>query len=451
MLRIIFFLIQVAAFIALAVWLSDNPGQVKINWLNYQIDTHFSIFLIFIIFIVFMLWLFYALFNKIMKAPKTFFSLRKSRRKSAGYKALTLGMAAVAAGDKDEAVRLSKKANILLKDPLLTRLLSAQTATLNGDETAALNYFSALSEDHETEFVGLVGLMRQAMGNQDQRLLLELTKKAYKKRPESAFVCETLFSLQTKMADWENAQKTLTESVRRKVKTEKVAVGLRVTICTARAIEFKNNDMVLEAIKYADKALTDDKNFVPAAILRAELTQDPEKERKTIRTLEAIISATPHRELTMNYLKLWSEESPLQHFQRLQKLLIKSDKSVQGRLILAEIALEAELWGEARKYLGDILIDNMTNHGCRLMASLEQRERNDETEARRWLEKSINAAVDYRWTCNSCGATGEEWSPLCGNCDRFDLITWKVPPRVSALSDPASFKASDKQAQILEQ
>ena len=205
--------------------------------------------------------------------------------------------------------------------------------------------------------------------------------------------------------------------------------------------------MVLEAIKYADKALTDDKNFVPAAILRAELTQDPEKERKTIRTLEAIISARPHRELTMKYLKLWSEESPLQHFQRLQKLLIKSDKSVQGRLILAEIALEAELWGEARKYLGDIL----TNHGCRLMASLEQRERNDETEARRWLEKSINAAVDYRWTCNSCGATGEEWSPLCGNCDRFDLITWKVPPRVSALSDPASFKASDKQAQILEQ
>jgi HemY protein len=85
------------------------------------------------------------------------------------------------------------------------------------------------------------------------------------------------------------------------------------------------------------------------------------------------------------------------------------------------------------------------------MASLEQQEKNDETEARRWLEKSINATVDYSWTCNSCGATGEEWSPLCGNCGRFDLITWKVPPRVSALSDRASFKASDKQAQILEQ
>lgn len=451
MLRIIFFLIQVAAFIALAIWLSDNPGRVKINWLDYQIDTHFSIFLIFITFTVFILWLVCTLFNKIMKAPKTFFSHRKSRRKSDGYKALTLGMAAVAAGDKDEAVRLSKKANILLKDPLLTRLLSAQTATLNGDETAALNYFNALSEDHETEFVGLVGLMRQAMGNQDQTLLLELTKKAYRKRPESAFVCETLFSLQTKMADWENAQKTLMESVWRKVKAENVAVSPRVTIYTARAIEFKNNNMILEAIKYADKALTDNKNFIPAAILRAELTQDPEKERKVIRSLEAVISVSPHRELTMNYLKLCSKESPLQHFQRLQQLLIKSEKSVQARLILAEIALEAELWGEARKRLGDISVDDITSHGCRLMARLEQRERNDEIEARRWLEKSINAVVDYSWTCNSCGATGEEWSPLCGNCNCFDLITWKIPPRVSTLSNRVAHNVSDEQAQVLEQ
>jgi HemY protein len=314
-----------------------------------------------------------------------------------------------------------------------------------------LNYFNALSEDHETEFVGLVGLMRQAMGNQDQTLLLELTKKAYRKRPESAFVCETLFSLQTKMADWENAQKTLMESVRRKVKAEKVAASPRVTIYTARAIEFKNNDMILEAIKYADKALTDNKNFIPAAILRAKLTQDPEKERKVIRSLEAVISVSPHRELTMNYLKLCSKESPLQHFQRLQQLLIKSEKSVQARLILAEIALEAELWGEARKHLGDISVDDITSHGCRLMARLEQRERNDEIEARRWLEKSINAVVDYSWTCNSCGAIGEEWSPLCGNCNCFDLITWKIPPRVSTLSNRVAHNVSDEQAQVLEQ
>ena len=50
---------------------------------------------------------------------------------------------------------MSRKANKLIKDPSVTRLLSAQTATLNGDEAAAVNYFNALSEDHETEFVRL--------------------------------------------------------------------------------------------------------------------------------------------------------------------------------------------------------------------------------------------------------------------------------------------------------
>ena len=451
MLRIIFFITQLILLVGFAVWLSDNPGQIEINWLDYEIETHFSVFLIVIAFIFFGLWFIYYILNMILSTPKTFLDRRKNRRQSEGYKALTLGMAAVAAGDKDEAIRMSRKANKLIKDPSVTRLLSAQTATLNGDEAAAVNYFNALSEDHETEFVGLLGLMRQAMVNQDPIRLLELTKKAHKKRPESVFVCETLFSLQTKAADWENAQNTLTDAVRRKVKTEIVATGPRVTIYTARALVFKNNDMVLEATQYADKALNDNKNFIPAAILRATLIKKPLKERKVVRVLEDIISSNPHRQLIINYLNLWSEETPLQRFQRLQKVTMKSLNTVQSQLILAEIALDAELWGEARKNLDGISSDDMTSHGYRLMARIEQREKNDEKEARRWLEMSITAKNDHFWTCNSCGATSDEWAALCGNCGSFDMLTWKVPPRVSTLSNRITFNAPEEQFEIIEQ
>ena len=175
MLRIIFFITQLILLVSSAVWLSDNPGEIEINWLNYQIETHFSVFLIVIALIFFGVWFIYYVLNIILTAPKTFLDRRKNRHQFEGYKALTLGMAAVAAGDKDEAVRMSRKANKLLNDPSVTRLLSAQTATLNGDEAAAVNYFNALSEDHETEFVGLLGLMRQAMANQAPIRLLELT------------------------------------------------------------------------------------------------------------------------------------------------------------------------------------------------------------------------------------------------------------------------------------
>ena len=451
MLRIIFFITQLILLVSFAVWLSDNPGEIEINWLNYEIETHFSVFLIVIALIFFGVWFIYYVLNIILTAPKTFLDRRKNRHQTEGYKALTLGMAAVAAGDKDEAVRMSRKANKLLNDPSVTRLLSAQTATLNGDEAAAVNYFNALSEDHETEFVGLLGLMRQAMANQDPIRLLELTKKAYKKRPDSVFVCETLFDLQTKAADWENAQNTLTDAVRRKVKTEKVTTGPRVTIYTARALAFKNNDMLMEATQYADNALKDDKNFIPAAILRTKLIEKPAKERKIIRLLEDIISSNPHRELIINYLKLWPDETSLQRFQRLQKVMVKCTNSVQGQLILAEIALDAGLWGEARKNLNEISQDDITSHGCRLMARVEQQEKSDEKEARRWFEMSITAKTDHSWTCKSCGATSEEWSALCGNCDAFDMLTWKVPPRVSAISKSITFDTKEEQLEIIEQ
>ena len=140
MLRIIFFITQLILLVGFAVWLSDNPGQIEINWLDYEIETHFSVFLIVIAFIFFGLWFIYYIFNMILSVPKTFLDRRKNRLQSEGYKALTLGMAAVAAGDKDEAIRMSRKANKLIKDPSVTRLLSAQTATLNGDEAAAVNY-----------------------------------------------------------------------------------------------------------------------------------------------------------------------------------------------------------------------------------------------------------------------------------------------------------------------
>ena len=53
----------------------------------------------------------------ICKSPREFFNARKRRRETEGYKALTFGMAAVAAGDKDEATKFSKQADKLLGNP----------------------------------------------------------------------------------------------------------------------------------------------------------------------------------------------------------------------------------------------------------------------------------------------------------------------------------------------
>src|SRR5262249_1991532 len=73
------------------------------------------------------------------------------------------GHAGGGGGGCGEAKRQAKIANNLLNDPPLTLLLAAQTAQLGGDEDAARRYFTAMLEKPETAFLGLRGLLMQAM------------------------------------------------------------------------------------------------------------------------------------------------------------------------------------------------------------------------------------------------------------------------------------------------
>ena len=120
MFRTILLFFFLACLIGLSVWLTDNPGSVRIFWLGYEIQTYFGVLLIAIIGLLFLILILLSLIKMIFKTPRDFLYARKRRREIAGYKALTLGMAAVAAGDKDEAVRFSKQANKFLNDPVVT-------------------------------------------------------------------------------------------------------------------------------------------------------------------------------------------------------------------------------------------------------------------------------------------------------------------------------------------
>ena len=63
--------------------------------------------------------------------------------------------------------------------------LAAQTAQLGGDEDAARRYFTAMLEKPETAFLGLRGLLMQAMKAGDRAEALSLARRAYEERPNT--------------------------------------------------------------------------------------------------------------------------------------------------------------------------------------------------------------------------------------------------------------------------
>jgi len=450
MFKILFFFLFLACLIGLSVWLTDNPGSVTIYWLGYEIQTYFGVLLVALVGLLISILLLIWIVRVICKSPTEFLNARKRRRETEGYKALTFGMAAVAAGDKDEATKFSKQADKLLGNPGITRLLSAQTAALNGDGDAASRYFNTLSNDKETRFVGLVGLIRQAQHSGNTAVVHKLTKEAYELRPGSAFIVETLFDLQIANGSWEEANKTLADSVRRKVKPESLVKKSRAVVLSALAQSKKLQGNEKEAIFASESALNYDKEFVPAALIRTSLIFDVKSQRKAVSFIESFCKRKPHPKVLEAYVKLWQNEEDLQKYQRLQNLLDNNVVDDEVMLFMAQSALNAHLWREARSKIELIIEKKVTVSYCLLMSELERLEMHDDNLSKSWLEKASRALPDKTWACNSCGAVALEWSAICGNCHAFDTIIWKEPPRVEQLRTVLFSKGEEQQAQIIE-
>src|SRR6185312_12175791 len=142
--------------------------KVALTWQGWEIDTSVAVMGFATLVVALALAVLFTLLRLILRGPRAWARGRRERRRQQGYRALTQGMVAVAAGDAEEAQKLARKADSLLAEPPLTLLLSAQAAQLSGDEGAATRYFTAMLERPETEFLGLRGLLMQALRGGDE-------------------------------------------------------------------------------------------------------------------------------------------------------------------------------------------------------------------------------------------------------------------------------------------
>ncbi|MBO6561480.1 MAG: heme biosynthesis protein HemY [Nisaea sp.] len=433
MFRIFGFFILVGALVFASIQLADNPGRLTVEWLGYRIDTYFGVALLVLLGALYLLLIAYRLVRGLLGLPGGFLDRRAARRRDDGVNALSLGMAAIAAGDAEEARKQARRAERLLDDPAKTRLLSAQAAALGGDSDAAGRYFDELTESPETKFVGLIGKLRQALDSEDRETALPLARKARNLRPDSAFAARTLFTLETEAEDWDEAQKTLFDAVRRDLIPESEAKRYRVAIDMERARLKEAEGQLGEAADFAQRALKVEPAFAPAVKIVAAAETSKGRIKKAQKLLEDAWQQAPHPSFAKLYADLWPEDSPAQRFKHIQKLVGTGTETTTGRVALAEAAVAAELWGEARTALDAVPVPERRAAVFRLLAYLAQAERGNASEARALLERAGAAAPDPAWTCSDCGATAEVWTVSCGNCGHFASLSWKQPPRVSTL------------------
>ena len=431
MIRALLYIVQIGLVVAAAIWLADHPGRVGIDVDGYRIDTSVGVLAVAVFVLVLVGVAVYALARVLRKAPGELARSRRSRRRARGYQALTQGMVAVAAGDSGEAGRHARRANALLSDPPLTMLLSAQAAQIEGDEAAAGRYFHAMLGRPEMEFLGLRGLLMQSTRAGDSAAALEYARRAYQLRPQTPWVLTTLFDLQVRAGQWDEAEKTLDEAIRRRAVDAARGQRDKVLVLNERGRAAEAAGEPARALSFARKSLDLGRDFLPATLRVARLLIADDSARRATRVIEDAWRQGPHPDLLALYREALAPADELTWLTAAQKLAEQNSGHPETLLALAEAALAARLWGEARRYLDAVLEGGDTARACRLRARLEEAEHGDGRAAREWLARAAVAAPDPAWVCEQCGAVSAEWSPLCRRCDAFDGLVWRAPERAA--------------------
>jgi len=433
MIRAFIFLVVLAAVAAGAMWFADRPGAVSIVWQGYQVDTSVAVLLFVVAVIAVVVALLYRFWRFIARGPKAWGRMRREGRRRRGYEALTKGMVAVAAGDPAEARRQARRAEVLLDEPPLTLLLSAQAAQLAGDTGAAGRYFDAMLERPEMEFLGLRGLLNEATRAGDAAAALSAARRAHALRPRSEWVLSGLFDLEVRAGEWDRAEQVLRDAAKRGVFSDVETARRRAIIYyeKGRAHDDAEGTRLLRRSRDADRA------FLPAALALAAREIEAGRMRQAVRIIEDSWRVLPTAEAAALYARTIDDTDPLKRIKPAERLAAVNPDHPESHLLIARAALAAKLWGQARRHLAAAAEDAPTTAVFRLLAELEEAEHGDAGKARYWLARAADARPDPGWICDRCGTVAAAWETLCGHCGAFDSLHWRSRARLAALAAPA--------------
>jgi HemY protein len=428
-------LVVIAALVVAAVFFADHPGRVGIVWQGWQVETSVGVLAAAAALLALAVALLLRLLRMILRSPRAVSHWRRERRRHAGYRALSQGMVAVAAGEPQEAQRHARRAGALLADPPLTLLLSAQAAQLGGDENAAKCFFTAMLDRPETEFLGLRGLLNQALRNEDRGTALRLAERARGLRPNARWVAESLFDLEIREGRWEAALETLAQLVKQRlIPAERGSRHRGVILYELSRAALAAGDR-RGATRLAAEAQRSAPDLAAPAAHHARLLLDGGQKGPAAKAVERAWRTAPNPALAQVYDEIHRESPPLARLKRFERLAGENPEARESHLALAAAALAAQLWGEARRRLeqaqrpaaASSAAAGCTARLCLMMARLEEAEHQDFAKVREWLDRAVAAPPDPRYICANCGGESLEWHALCPHCGNFDTLAWRTP------------------------
>ena len=470
--RLVWLILLVLVAGALASWLASQPGMLQLVWLGYQLEMRTSLAVALVVVLGLIVIFADRLLRGLLDLPGLLGRNLARRRAAQGHRALALGMIAVSAGEPAEAYRQASRAQRLLSAPQLTDLLSAQAANLSGDHRAAGRYFTSLTGNADTAFLGHIGLARLALEDDRSDDALAEAQKALSLRPKSALAARQVMVLQAERGNWDAALPALNvmalnlptpQMTTPNTKTPNAKVGaddedaqviarhraaLNFLLAREGVPEFMGAESTgggfmetgssgpvhSSTVNQLQTALAAWPAFWPAAILLADIYLAAAAPRKAVKSLEAAFRAMPHAAIATRLQTAWNSNEGKTVARLLKLVAASGDTAHEARSVVAAVALAHGLIGEAGRLIGEIPDAERDAATWRLAAQLaESGDNPDPAAANKALRMAGEAPRPRRWQCTSCQQLHDRWQAHCAGCAGFATLDWRRPDGLSPL------------------
>lgn len=401
--------------VAIAWWVSLLPGSITatIGATTLQTSTPFAVLLAALAFIV--LYAIFRLIAWVISIPRRVRHGSGNRTRIKGELALNRALIALAADDSGGARREADRGRRLLGDTPLTLLIAAQAGRQAGREDEAAALYEQLAERSDSRLLGLRGLMRIAVEQEDWERATALATEAEKAHPGAAWLRDERRYMAQATGDWN-------EALRLSSADNKAALAV---------IAAQNETDPKAALALSKQAFDAEPTLAPAAIAYAKALRANGKQRQAQDVLRSAWSAKPHPDLAQAFV---SESGDKLAQAREMAVLVRSNPdNPEAYIAIARAALDAGLTGEAKRQLQQAQDAGMNQRRLwSLMADVAMLDGRTE-DAQDAMRHMHDAEADPSWRCSSCGTAYEQWQPVCENCRSTGTVKWQLPGDVTVV------------------
>ncbi len=424
MTRLVLFLAAILGLSFGFSWLADNPGTITVDWQGYHAEpTVFQVVVLTAVLTALGICA-WTILRQIWTSPAAVSHFLTKRRQQRGLDALSSGMIAIGAGDRATATRYALQARKSLPNEPLTHLLRAQAAQLSGDRATSRRIFEAMLSAPDTEQLGLRGLYLEAAREGETEAQRQFAERAVALNPKLSWPVEGLFELQCKDSDWGRALETL-NLARKHGAFEKPALDRRRAVLLAGQAMALEDSQADKALGLALEAHALAKDLVPAAVIAGRLLAARGNTSKAAKVLQKTWARAPHPDLATVYAYARIGDSPRDRLDRVKQLAALSPHSSEGAIAVANAAIEAHDFDQARDALSPLLEGRLTRRVATLMARIEKEQHGDKGRVRQWLARAVHAPRDPAWTAD--GVVSDSWAPASPVTGALDAFQWRVP------------------------